>query len=346
MQNKSSNIPLIAAFGVCIIFSWLVGYGWYRTFNSWTGNLILAVISGSILSTIAIILGLAIAKQRVQDPNNISTPLSYFFILILLSALGTINTLYFNVSGARIIQDEIKGALHKINVLKTRTPILLSTPQYEAWKKEVERAADNVYEEITNKRLCGQGPEAQKRIYELRNLLPSFKPLAGQGCDKADQLIEQYKIIIQKQIESSNETLKVSNKLDAREYIRNNCEKLEGNLNKLLETTNKAEDIETAKIQLRGAVEEFNKMKDQVEILSEKGFDDRFIINTKGIDSIGNPGEILSFMASRLNEVNTYIYLIIALLIDITLISSFKAVIESDSSAETRKTRKNSENYM
>ena len=346
MQSKSSHIPLMAAFGVCIIFSWLVGYGWYRTFNSWTANLYFAVCAGAILSLIAMVLGLAIAKERVNNHQNISTALSYFFILILLSALGTINTLYFNVSGARIVQDEIKGALHKINGLKTRAPILLATPAYDAWSKKVEEAENNVYEEIRNTRLCGQGPEAQKRIEELRNLLPSFKPLAGQGCDKVEDLIGQYQSIIKKQVQLSQETLIASDFLSTKNYIEKSSAELEGNLTKLLEKTNKASDIEMAKIELRKAVEEFSKMKDKVEILSGKGFDQSFIIDTKGIDSIGNPGEILSFMASRLNEFNTYVYLIIALLIDITLISAFKAVIETDPKSEKKKPRPNPEDYM
>ena len=308
--------------------------------------MVLAVIAAVILSIIALVLGLAIAKERVENPQSNSTALSYFFILILLSALGTINTLYFNVSGARIVQEEIKGALHKVNTLKIRTPILLATPEYDAWSKKVEDASNNVFEEIKNKRLCGQGPEALRRIEELRSLLPSFKPLAGQGCDKTEDLIVQYQRIIEKQIRSSPEALKASSILTAKDYIDLNGTKLEVNLNKLLETTNNAGDIQAAKIALRAAVEEFNKMKDKVEILSGKSFDGDFIINTKGIDSIGNPGEILSFMASRLNEFNTYIYLVIALLIDLTLISSFKAVIEVESNGKRRKPSNNYTNGM
>jgi hypothetical protein len=79
----------MAAFGVCIIFSWLVGYGWYRTFNSWTANFYFAVGAGAILSLIAMVLGLAIAKERVNNHQDISTALSYFFILLnILEYIG------------------------------------------------------------------------------------------------------------------------------------------------------------------------------------------------------------------------------------------------------------------
>ena len=110
MNNKTSNIPLLAAFGIGLIFMWLVGYGWYRTFNSWTGNGYISIPIGIIFSLIAATLALAIAKERTTNSDNISTAVSYFFILILLSALGTINTLYFNVSGVSIAQNEIKNA--------------------------------------------------------------------------------------------------------------------------------------------------------------------------------------------------------------------------------------------
>jgi hypothetical protein len=170
--------------------------------------------------------------------------------------------------------------------------------------------------------------------------------LAGEGCNGLSKLVNQYREIIEKQIGLSQENLKASSFLNARENIDETSSKLENELNKLLENTNKASDIDAAKIEIRKAIEEFNKMKDKVEILSGKNFDNSFIIDTKGIDTIGNPGEVLSFMASRLNEVNTYIYLFIALLIDITLISSFKAVIEIEPRPGRIKVSTGNETYM
>lgn len=346
MENKTSKIPLIAAVGVCLIFSWLVGYGWYRTFNSWTGNVVLGVTAGVMFAIIAIILGIAIAKQRVENPINISNALSYFFILILLSALGTINTLYFNVAGTKIVTQEIEGAMQKIDALKNRAPIILATPDYQSWQAKVKVAEFLVYEEIKNKNLCGQGPEALRRIDELRKLLPSFKILAGQGCGNTSDLISQYEEMVRKLIESSQEKALANPFIEASEAIVINAEKLKENLKKLLEKTKKAEDIESARIELKAAVVEFNQMKDRLDIVSGKQSNADLVINTKGIDSIGNPGEILSFMASRMNEASTYIYLVIALLIDVTLISAFRAVIEVDPAPSGVRRRNDFDKYM
>jgi hypothetical protein len=146
---------------------WLVGYGWYRTFNSWTGNGYISIPIGIIFALIAVTLALAIAKERTTNSDNISTAVSYFFILILLSALGTINTLYFNVSGVSIAQNEIKNAIDKVNNLKNRAPSILDTPDYDEWKRRVESAQLALFQEIDNPQLCGQGPEAIKRMNSM-----------------------------------------------------------------------------------------------------------------------------------------------------------------------------------
>ena len=95
MNNKASNIPLLAAFGIGLIFMWLVGYGWYRTFNSWTGNEFVAIPVGIVFALIAATLALAIAKERAVNPGQISTVFSYFFILVLfnVSLINSIQSL-------------------------------------------------------------------------------------------------------------------------------------------------------------------------------------------------------------------------------------------------------------
>ena len=346
MNNKTSNIPLLAAFGIGLIFMWLVGYGWYRTFNSWTGNGYISIPIGIIFALIAATLALAIAKERTTNSDNVSTAVSYFFILILLSALGTINTLYFNVSGVSIAQNEIKNAIDKVNNLKNRAPSILDTPDYDEWKRRVESAQLALFQEIDNPQLCGQGPEAIKRIAELQGLLPAFRQMAGASCDKKDLLKSHYKEIILKQVELSDKNLKSKPKLEAKIYIEENANKINESLTKLLSETNSVSDISKVKIELENASSNFSKMKDRIEVITGQSFGKSLEINTSNIQSMGNVGEIFGFLASRLNEVNTYIYILIAIFIDLTLISAFKAVILNGESAVKFGNYRQEENYI
>lgn len=346
MNNKPSAIPLLAALGIGLIFMWLVGYGWYRTFNSWTGNGLISISVGFLFALIAATLALAIAKERISNSEQISTAISYFFILILLSALGTINTLYFNVSGVSIAQNEVKHAIEKVNTLKNRAPSLLATPEYDDWKRRVESAKLALFDEIDNPRLCGQGPEALKRISELQNLLPSFRQMAGGGCDKQDLLKSHYKEIIAKQVELSDKNLKSKSKLDAKIYVEQTANEINDSLTKLLSETTSVSDISKVKIVLESASSNFSKMKDRIEVITGQDLDKSLVINTSGIQSMGNVGEIFGFIASRLNEVNTYIYILIAVLIDITLISAFRAVLLSGEKQVNSSYSRKDENYI
>lgn len=346
MNNKTSVIPLLAALGIGLIFLWLVGYGWYRTFNSWTGNEFVSIPVGILFALIAATLALAIAKERTTNPEQISTAISYFFILILLSALGTINTLYFNVSGVTIAQNELKHAIEKVNTLRNRAPSLLATPEYDEWKRRVESAQVALFDEIDNPRLCGQGPEALKRIAELQTLLPSFRQMAGGGCDKQDLLKAHYKEIISKQVELSDKNLKSKAKLDAKIYIEKTSQEVNDRLTKLLAETSSVSDISKVKVELENASSNFSKMKDRIEVVTGQELEKSLIINTSGIQSMGNVGEIFGFIASRLNEVNSYIYILIAIFIDITLISSFRAVILSGENKINNSYTRKEENYI
>ena len=347
MNNKASNIPLLAAFGIGLIFMWLVGYGWYRTFNSWTGNEFVAIPVGIVFALIAATLALAIAKERTVNPTITSTVLSYFFILILLSALGTINTLYFNFSGVSISKNEIKNAIEKVSTLKNRAPILLATPEYDEWKRKVERSGNALSDEIDNPKLCGQGPEAMKRIAELQVLLPSFRQMAGAGgCEKRDLLKSHYKEIILKQIELSENNLKSKPKLDAKVYIEKNSQQIIDALTELQRESNAVSDIKKVQEQLENASSNFGKLKDLIESVTEHRFEKSFAIDTSAIKSIGNVGDIFGFIVSRFNEVNTIFYILIAILIDVTLISAFKAVITNGESGSSNKYSRKEENHI
>ncbi len=53
-------------------------------------------------------------------------------------------------------------------------------------------------------------------------------------------------------------------------------------------------------------------------------------IDISSITSLGNIGQVIPFILSRLNDINTYVFVLFALILDIAVIVSFKRVISSN----------------
>lgn len=56
-------------------------------------------------------------------------------------------------------------------------------------------------------------------------------------------------------------------------------------------------------------------------------------IDVRSISALGDIGQVLPFIVSRLNEVSTYVYLIIALVLDIALIAAFARLLREGPNA-------------
>lgn len=327
MPTQSSNkTALFALIGLTIIFVWIVGYGWFRTFTTW-GEPVLAWGVAFLLPVIAVTLAWAIANERRINPKSLAIPAAYFFILFILSALGTINTLFFNMQGLKVMQAELESFRAHAVKLKERGKQTLSTPTFEEFQRRVLEKWGPLKAEILNPQRCGQGPEALERIKELQKELPAFKTMSGGGCAHAKELVGHYEEAIKELVQRSEEALKAAQFI----RVRGELESLTDNLISLLdgekEKLKNVGHIAQVKVTLQAAANSYYSIKEKLDATTGKISDLPPKIIIKSLP--GDLGAVVDFTLTRLNDVTTYFYVLVALMLDVVMIFAFKAVLAS-----------------
>ena len=326
-DQQKTNTSILPAICISIIFYWILTYGWFRTFETW-GNGVTPYISALVLSTIALILAREIARQRAHHPDEYITPIAYFFVLFLISALGTINTLNYSLTGVSVAENGIKNANDSVKALQNRAAQILNTTEYDTWSSAVEANRILLNDEIINPANCGQGPEAKKRIDELQVLLPSFKITSGMGdCKKSKDLIDQYKKTIAKLINLSPEYLKNRERLDLKKEIQEQTSNLiEKDLESLQNKLHTTSDIKEIQSGLKRVANIYRGLRDKLVTIAGKEVNLKENIDITAAISVGGLGGLADFMASQLNSLTTYLFSLIAIMLDLTVIYSWRAV--------------------
>ena len=217
--DRATDRPaLLALIGLGLIFTAIVGYGWSRMFSSWNIP-VLPYLAGMVLAIVALALSYATAAERVQSGRTNSVAAAYFFVLFLISALGTINTLFINFSGITIMKEAVASAQEALNNLRNKTPQILATTEWDIFEKNVNVKLGALQAEIQNPRLCGQGPVALEKMAELVALLPDFRRLAGGGCGNIPQVISAYEKQVRGLLKSSMEYQAVRKKIELRHEV-------------------------------------------------------------------------------------------------------------------------------
>jgi hypothetical protein len=331
--GTGDKAALLALIGISILFAFVIGRGWKTLFSGYG-----AVASWSaaiVLVAIALSLCWAIASERVHHPNAVSTVAAYFFFLINISALGTINTLFLQFQGSAVVRAEVDKAIITITKLKTEGLSFIDTKEYDEYDRQLGKLMIDLRQEIESPVNCGQGPKALEIINEIKRLVPGFQPLnLGNNCQnfdnkaRVDQVITTYKAKIDEGKKVSPVYVAKKNEILAKTTIEAGAQDM---LNKVYsiprEITSDAElfsarnDLETvAQTYLLHRQELAARARGQDKLIPS-------VIDTSSITALGNIGQVIPFIISRLNEIATYIYVLIALLLDVAMILAFKRVI-------------------
>ena len=328
-ESPTARPALFALIGLALIFTAIVGYGWSRMFASWNIP-VLPYIAGLLLALVAIVLAYATAAERVQSGKTTSVAAAYFFVLFLISALGTINTLFINFSGITIMRGELATAQEAFTNLKNKTIQLLATEDWSIFEKNVNVKWKALENEIRNPQLCGQGPEALKRIEELTEMLPGFRRLAGGGCGNINQIVSVYDKQIQGLLKSSPEFQKVSKKIALREEIVNISIKVSHSLDEAAKNLTGISNINATKAALNEAAEQYAKEKQTLDSVLTQPSALPNKIDTTTANALGNIGQVVNIVFNRLDDAATYFYILVALMLDIVLVIAFQNVLRVD----------------
>ena len=205
LQSPLDETPFYALLAIGLIFAVLVTAGWGAILNGefnfsgiWQ---IIGLAGGLVIAGVAIMMAKAVAKERMKTKrllkyNNFSTLAAYFFLLFILSSVGTMNTLYRFINQGTAVSTIVTTTIGQLNALESRAEVTLTTPKTEEKKVKVGDIRKDFEFELTNPINCGMGPVALKHFAILQSELPTLVRLSDvntvNDCAKAKILKINY----------------------------------------------------------------------------------------------------------------------------------------------------------
>jgi len=116
VAQRGDKAAFLALIGIGIIFMTIVGRGWQTLLSA--QGLYISVTVGIIIASIATALAYAIAAERVYHPTSVATAVAYFFVLVNLSALGTVNAMFVMFQSGNIFREQIDSSTKSVILLR------------------------------------------------------------------------------------------------------------------------------------------------------------------------------------------------------------------------------------
>lgn len=225
------------------------------------------------------------------------------------------------LEGGQVLADSTSGAMQNFAVIERAANTQLEANGTIERINRVNSIRDALFSEIENPLNCGQGPEAMRLIGELQRELPNFTPLSSpsRDCSRNQAVIEDYRTrtdalvarapwndaelnSIASDANQGRATLADLQREIGRSYSPGNIQQISGIL----------EGLQTDYQELLFRLEEKTDASDLPQNL-----------DIAGAQSLGNIYELPALFFSRLDEVSTYAYLLIALGFDLFLVYLF-----------------------
>ena len=326
----------LALGGILILFAFMVGRGWHTLVSNYGSVVSLPV--GAAVAFIAICLCYAIAAERVYHQRSGSTQLAYFFFLFIISALGAINAMFLMFQSTNVFREELERSNQAIVSIRDIGAPAISTAEYDRFRSDVSDRWRNLRAEIENPMLCGQGPVAAQRISELRTVLPNFRSLAGGGkCDRIPALVSAYEKQVADLEKESTQFQAAKKKIELREKIRRESAILLDDTNEIRKGFNGLFNVNTVKAKMFDVAERYGLLRQELASAGVTGIDKvPAKIDMSSVSALGDIGQLVPFIISRLSDLSTYIYIVIAVVLDLAVISAFSRVLRVAPSPGTR----------
>lgn len=328
--KQLSTLTLIV-FAFSIVFFAVLANGYYILFVK--NGVILAGLIGVLLAFIAWSLGKFIGSSE----SGIRGHIPLFVLMLLLSAVGVFNSLMMNLEGQRIFQESIDNASARYKELPILAKQAMGIPVLEEKKAKVNSLMNSLEQEIRNPRNCGEGPEARRIIIKIKQELPDFEKLSGNtlNCDVNDQevnqLVEMYKAQIKEKLYNS--------KL----FVDNNYAEIENARNKIIQTEEVAQlKLGQLRTEVSNGTDSRNLLKNTRPRLEDLASDYQSLaldlskysrgdvaskveptLDLSAVRNLGEWSQLINLLISRLDKLQTYVYLFIALFADWILIYLF-----------------------
>ena len=190
-----------------LIFIWWVGYGWSKLLATYTPNTATAVAAGWLIAIFAYLLALVMgagsaARARARSNGLLPRGSSWFALypfLFVLSALGLLNSAVYLLEGGVVMQEEIDQAQERLSMIDAAAARGLRDPAHARKEARVNQLLAGLEREIKSPygdNRCGVGPGARRIIGQIRDELPDFHEYYGSSvhdCAQVDRLEAIYR---------------------------------------------------------------------------------------------------------------------------------------------------------
>lgn len=337
-QNSLAGTSNSAAFMalICLIpiFIVIVTMGWGEILKPlFTFFSPLCYVVAFFIACVGVLMGKAVAAERVrisieENPKYKTTWLYYFFVLLIISALGTMNMLFMTTQSQATLADALADTSTKLRQVQSSVDRALATPDFDKKKASVDSLFANLEAEMKNPANCGFGAESLQRLKELQAALPGLKPLSMPAvrptCEAIPKFLAEYRKVVDSALDNfaANSPDKPKATIDLRKQIN-------ASINEQLAVIDEFK-LNPSKIDKASALPVLEKswaLYEEVITKTEKASDKSLglpaRIVVQEVRGIGEIGHIIAILISQWTHVQTYIIIFGALFFDLILVAFF-----------------------
>lgn len=220
VSNSAASAALIA---LIPIFLFIVTFGWQKIIAGFvlvSNYEIAQYLLAFVLAVVGVILARIVAAERIRIKYSPAAHskyiwLAYFIVLLLISALGTMNSFFLFSQSQNVLMEAFSVTNDKLSALNDSIAREIGTPIHDRADEEISKkrsdlksqflqfralaekdvevsvqanqsairsaqsAWDQFESEMRNSLRPGWGKESQKRFEELQTLVPEMKVLSG-----------------------------------------------------------------------------------------------------------------------------------------------------------------------
>lgn len=310
-----------------LVFCFVLYKGWSILFSQWGSSL--ATVGALVLAFLAWNIGRFIGSS----PGGIASRIPLFILLLVISAYGVINTMVLQFEGPQILREAIQGSLTAFGELNTRGQKAFEVVLLDGKKTELDKRQTDFIREVTNPLNCGLGTQAILALHALMEMmpnlrLPSVPPSGPQGIQRVcDAIGDAFNVSIEQQKGAVPFIIELNAVNSKRATVMTAIDNAQQEL-KALEKA--LPGNESSSFILGEARVRLNALQDtyREQVIAIKSFSPAAELTNslplEQLSQLGGWSQLVNIIVQRLNRVSTYVYLLLAIFMDWTLIYLFK----------------------
>jgi len=289
---------------------------------------LLRYAAGMAIALAGIILGKAVAAERIRisaesEPKFNNTWKAYFVVLLIISALGTMNTLFMQSQQSGVLGEAISKTRNHLQQLRFKIDENLTTTDYDKTREDIENRFRAFDIELRNPANCGFGAQALARFRDLQLLLPKLKPLAvGSGaCQNIGAIIDAYKGTVESLADELPDPA-TKRRFRQRKAFISHIDKTITDIEEMQVQNTSLSKTSTLPV-LTAAWNTYSQTLKEAELIAGKALGLPTEIVDQNIQGMGGITQIIPLLISQFDKPLTYVTIAAALLFDILLITFF-----------------------